>query len=83
VANQEVARTASDLTRAVGLARATPEIWAGYAPRLEDVLLRHQQEDGSWDSPGPESGKAGQAYTTSMAVLALAVQRHVLPAYQR
>ena len=68
---------------AVGLSRAAPEAWADYAPKLEKLLLDHQRDDGSWDAPGGELGKAGPVYTTSMAVLALAVQRHVLPAYQR
>jgi len=68
---------------AVGMARAAPDHWQLYAARLEDVLLKHQQDDGSWDSPGPEVGRAGYVYVSSMAILALTVQRHVLPAYQR
>jgi hypothetical protein len=39
-----------------------------------------------WPGPGPPNDnerKHGLVYTTSMAVLALAVDRHVLPAYQR
>jgi hypothetical protein len=68
---------------AVGLARAAPDVWPAYAVRLQDVLLKHQQEDGAWDSPGAEAGRAGHVYVTSMAILALTVQRHVLPAYQR
>ncbi len=68
---------------AVGLARARPDLWLSYAPILEGLLLQHQKPDGSWDAPGAEASRAGPAYTTSMAVLALAVERHVLPAYQR
>jgi hypothetical protein len=68
---------------AVGLARAAPEAWTTYAPKLEDLLIQRQKADGSWDSPGGEVARAGPAYVTSMAVLALTVQRHVLPAYQR
>jgi hypothetical protein len=68
---------------AVGLSRAAPEEWLDYAPKLEKLLLDHQRDDGSWDSPSGELDRAGAVYTTSMAVLALAVQRHVLPAYQR
>jgi hypothetical protein len=68
---------------AVGLARTMPEVWKDYAPKLEGLLIQKQNQDGSWDSPGPEVSRAGPAYVTSMGVLALTVQRHLLPAYQR
>ena len=69
---------------AVGISRALPEDWARYLPNYEAVLLPHQREDGSFDtSVDGEAQDAGPVYTTSMAVMALAVQRHVLPAYQR
>lgn len=67
---------------AVGLSRAAPAQWLSYAPKLEGLLVERQKEDGSWDAPGNEAG-IGPVYATSMGVLALAVQRHVLPAYQR
>jgi hypothetical protein len=69
---------------AVGISRALPEEWAKYLPKFEGVLLPHQKDDGSFDtSVDGEATDAGPVYTTSMAVMALAVQRHVLPAYQR
>ena len=69
---------------AVGLSRAAPEAWERYAPGLESVLIEHQRNDGSWGSPGGgEDENAGPVYRASMAVLALTVDRHVLPAYQR
>ncbi len=69
---------------AVGLSRAFPEQWKTYLPKYESVLLPHQKDDGSFDtSVDGEAQGAGPTYTTSMAVMALAVQRHVLPAYQR
>jgi hypothetical protein len=69
---------------AVGISRALPEEWEKYLPKYESVLLPHQKEDGSFDtSVDGEAQAAGSTYTTSMAVMALAVQRHVLPAYQR
>jgi hypothetical protein len=69
---------------AVGLSRAMPDEWEKYLPKYEAVLLPHQLEDGSFDaSVDDEAKNAGPTYTTSMAVMALAVQRHVLPAYQR
>ncbi len=69
---------------AVGISRALPDEWEKYLPKYEAVLLPHQLEDGSFDaSVDDEARGAGPTYTTSMAVMALAVQRHVLPAYQR
>lgn len=69
---------------AVGMSRARPELWEEYAPRLEEVLIKHQKQDGSWPSPPNDNEmRHGQVYVTSMSVLALAVERHVLPAYQR
>ena len=61
-----------------------PEEWEKYLPKYEAVLLPLQKEDGSFDtSVDGEAQDGGPIYTTSMAVMALAVQRHVLPAYQR
>jgi len=69
---------------AVGMSRAAPEVWKRYAPKLESVLCEHQGDDGAWGSPGGgEDENAGPVYRTSMAILALTVDRHVLPAYQR
>jgi hypothetical protein len=69
---------------AVGMARAAPEQWDLYSPGFEKVLIEHQNADGSWPAPpGDDEGQFGPVYLTSMAMLALAVQRHVLPAYQR
>jgi len=69
---------------AVGISRALPDEWQKYLPKYEAVLLPHQKDDGSFDtSVDGEAKDAGPIYTTSMAVMALAVERHVLPAYQR
>lgn len=69
---------------AVGLARAAPQQWESYGQRLEKILVEHQSQDGSWNAPpGGNENDHGKVYTTSMAVLALSVNRHVLPAYQR
>jgi Squalene-hopene cyclase C-terminal domain len=69
---------------AVGISRALPDEWERYLPKYEAVLLPHQKDDGSFDtSVDGEAKDAGPIYTTSMAVMALAVERHVLPAYQR
>ena len=70
---------------AVGLSRGFPKAWESYRPLLEDILIKNQAPDGSWlEAPGGnEAVDAGLVYTTAMAVLALSVERHVLPAYQR
>ena len=69
---------------AVGLSRAAPDSWRTYGSALESMLLERQQADGSWPTPpGSNEGGEGPEYRTAMAVLALAVDRYVLPAYQR
>lgn len=69
---------------AVGISRALPQEWEQDLPKYEAVLLPHQNPDGSFDSSvDSEAQGAGAVYSTSMAIMALAVQRHVLPAYQR
>ena len=50
--------------------------------KVEDVMLKLQRGDGSWHGSGSENS-AGQVYSTSMAVLSLAVKYHYLPIYQR
>ncbi len=69
---------------AVGMSRARPEMWKKYSKVVEKVLVENQKKDGSWPTPpGNNEGKIGSTYKTCMAVLALTVDRHVLPAYQR
>jgi hypothetical protein len=69
---------------AVGISRALPDEWDKYLPKYESVLLPLQKDDGSFDATvDGEAQGGGPIYSTSMAVMALAVQRHVLPAYQR
>jgi len=69
---------------AVGLNRSAPDLWSTYGDQLEKILIEHQSPDGSWPTPpGDNEGDKGLTYRTSMALLALTVRRHVLPAYQR
>jgi len=65
---------------AVGLARAAPTTWETYGPRLEKILVEHQATDGSWPVV-PGSGEELPVYRASMALLALSVDRHLLPAH--
>lgn len=67
---------------AVGLSRGAPATWSTYHLRLEKMLLDHQAADGSWPAPpGDDESKIGFVYTTSMALLTLSVERHLLPAH--
>lgn len=50
---------------------------------VSGLLLKRQQADGSWASPGGEESGAGKVYTTSMAILSLSVNYYYLPIYQR
>ena len=50
--------------------------------KVEGILKKLQRENGSWQGSGSE-GSAGEIYSTTMAVLALAVKYHYLPIYQR
>lgn len=54
-----------------------------YYPKLVQVLLDHQDRDGSWLSGDGNDRSGGRAYCTAMAVLALAVEYRYLPIYQR
>ena len=69
---------------AVGMSRAAPTQWDTYGKQVEKILVDHQSQDGSWSQPpGGNEDDKGKIYMTSMALLALTVNRHVLPAYQR
>lgn len=69
---------------AVGMARARPQLWHIYRNRLVTMLVDEQHDDGYWDAPPSNNeGRHGRIYNTSMCILALAVDRHVLPSYQR
>ena len=52
--------------------------------QVESVMLRHQNQDGSWSSGGGGHERSvGRVYTTCMAMLSLSVKYHYLPIYQR
>ncbi len=50
---------------------------------LGDLLLERQLADGSWQAENGSEQAAGKLYATSMSVLALGVDYHYLPIYQR
>lgn len=59
------------------------EYFRPYHEKLVDVLLQHQEKDGSWLSGDGNDRSAGRIYCTAMAALALAVESRYLPIYQR
>lgn len=56
--------------------------WKNVYPKLVDALLPLQQDDGVFRPAGGQEDAAGDAYRTSMAVLALCVPYRYLPLYQ-
>lgn len=59
------------------------EYWRSLYPRIVNVLLQNQLDDGSWP---PEAGIAsgyGRCYSTALAVLSLTTSYQLLPIYQR
>src|SRR5205085_12059720 len=56
--------------------------WQGVYPKLRDHLLTLQQPNGTFTGGSGQEQQAGDAYRTSMAVLALCVPYHYLPLYQ-
>jgi len=68
--------------------QAGGDYWDNWHPRVRKVLLREQNDDGSWYvPPGTREGEgmvgANRVYYTSMATLILEIYMHYLPAYQR
>ena len=66
-----------------GMFQMGDHYWEFYQPRLEALLLSLQEDDGSWPNDQGGEARAGNIYSTSMAVLALSVKYHYLPIYQR
>jgi hypothetical protein len=71
-----------------GTYQAGGKEWNEWHPKVRELLLKHQNPDGSWDVP-PGSAEAGlvtptaKIYSTAMATLVLNIYMHFLPAYQR
>ena len=68
---------------AAGLGRMFPELLKDYQKHIDKVLLPHQDKEGWWHTPpGDNEARFGKMYRTSLAVLALSLERQLLPAYQ-
>jgi hypothetical protein len=57
--------------------------WDVYRPRLHEVLLPNQRDDGAWVGLDGEARRVGPNYSTAMGILALTVEYRFLPIYQR
>lgn len=66
----------------IGMFQVGGRHWDETKTQTFEVLLSNQSADGSWASKGSEE-RYGRVYSTSLAVLALAVEYQFLPIYQR
>ncbi len=62
--------------------------WNDWHPRVREMLLSKQNDDGSWDVPpgsteAPYVTPTSKIYSTAIATLVLNIYLHYLPAYQR
>ncbi|MFV1968002.1 MAG: prenyltransferase/squalene oxidase repeat-containing protein [Pirellulaceae bacterium] len=50
---------------------------------VQEILLKKQHGDGSWQAVNSSESRVGRVYATAMAVLSLSVKYHYLPIYQK
>jgi len=67
----------------VGTFKVGGRYWKKTRAGLNAILLPAQQTDGSWTATDGGERVAGSIYSTSMTILALAVEYRYLPIYQR
>lgn len=67
----------------IGMFQVGGKYWDETRETIAVDLVRHQEQDGSWTARTGGERSAGLIYSTSMAVLALAVEYQYLPIYQR
>ncbi|MCA8986237.1 MAG: terpene cyclase/mutase family protein [Planctomycetaceae bacterium] len=67
----------------VGMFKIGGKYWDQTRDHLFSTLLEKQQADGSWVSENASERRQGNVYSTSLAVLALAIEYRYLPIYQR
>lgn len=67
----------------VGMFKMGGDIAAHNHRHLVDVLIPIQKPDGGWNPQHGSEKQAGRIYSTSLSVLALAVEYRYLPIYQR
>ena len=65
------------------MAQVGGDTWNRLFPQIAGNLLEEQTDTGAWPLGTGNEGKFGQAYTTSLAILALTPAYQLLPIYQR
>jgi len=65
------------------MAQVGGDTWNQLFPQIAGNLLEEQTDTGAWPLGTGNEGKFGQAYTTSLAILALTPAYQLLPIYQR
>lgn len=68
---------------AQGMYQRGGELASNAEKKVADILLKHQNGNGSWTSGNGSESNIGNVYGTSMAVLSLSVKYHYLPIYQK
>ncbi|MCA9078585.1 MAG: hypothetical protein KDA93_26400 [Planctomycetaceae bacterium] len=58
------------------------DYWSRFYPPLLKTLVDNQRPDSSW-TVGNKDSRYGNAYSTSLSVLALTPPYQILPIYQR
>ena len=67
-----------------GMFQLGGEYWQQFFPPVVNVLLDHQNRDGSWATESAENdSQFGSSYTTSLVLLALTAPNQLLPIFQR
>jgi len=67
----------------IGMFKMGGEYWEKTRDHLVPTLLELQEATGKFRSQGATENNTGEVYTTSLAVLALAIEYRYLPIYQR
>lgn len=67
----------------VGMFKVGGKYWDATKANTHRILIPSQNVDGSWSGSRGEGRRHGRVYTTSLSVLALAVEYRFLPIYQR
>lgn len=67
----------------VGMFKIGGEQWTQAKPMLFEQILRMQGPDGGWQAGNGGERTAGNVYSTSLAILGVAVEYRYLPIYQR
>jgi len=69
-----------------GMFQVGGETWEDYSKAVGEILIEHQNGDGSWPFPPdnrPQSRLTGDSYPTALSILVLSLEKQYLPMYQR